>query len=176
RVRGIRERNLPPGSRKVSRSEAPKRYRHSLVSDEQQPDVERDTTGSGLVAEKAKRLHILQGLRDAGVNRYPYRFDRSHTLGELRTTYGALEPGTETDARVAVAGRMMLRREQGKLIFATLADREDEIQLFVSKAVVGDDAFAAFGRFDLGDWLGAEGTGGDTHTGELRHHGGTVHV
>jgi lysyl-tRNA synthetase class 2 len=137
------------------------------VSDEQQPDVERDTTGSGLVAEKAKRLDMIQGLRDAGVNPYPYRFDRSHTLGELRTTYGALDAGTETDTRVTVAGRMMLRREQGKLIFATLADREDEIQLFVSKAVVGDDAFAAFGRFDLGDWLGAEGTVMTTRKGEL---------
>jgi lysyl-tRNA synthetase class 2 len=62
---------------------------------------------------------------------------------------------------------MMLRREQGKLIFATLVDREDEIQLFVSKAVVGDDAFAAFARFDLGDWLGAEGTVMTTRKGEL---------
>jgi len=137
------------------------------VSDEQQPDAERDTTGSGLVAEKAKRLDMIQGLRDAGVNPYPYRFDRSHTLGELRNTYGTLEAGTETDTRVTVAGRMMLRREQGKLIFATLVDREDEIQLFVSKAVVGDDAFAAFARFDLGDWLGAEGTVMTTRKGEL---------
>jgi len=104
---------------------------------------------------------------DAGVNPYPYRFDRSHTLGELRNTYGTLEAGTETDTRVTVAGRMMLRREQGKLIFATLVDREDEIQLFVSKAVVGDDAFAAFARFDLGDWLGAEGTVMTTRKGEL---------
>jgi lysyl-tRNA synthetase class 2 len=78
-----------------------------------------------------------------------------------------LEAGTETDTRVTVAGRMMLRREQGKLIFATLVDREDEIQLFVSKAVVGDDAFAAFARFDLGDWLGAEGTVMTTRKGEL---------
>src|SRR4029078_2905586 len=108
---------------------------------------------------------MIQGLRDAGVNPYPYRFDRSHTLGELRNTYGTLEAGTATETRVPVAGRMVLRREQGKLIFATLVDREDEIQLFVSKAVVGDDAFAAFGRFDLGDWLGVEGTVVDTTHG-----------
>jgi len=136
------------------------------VSDEQ-PDAERDTAGSGLAAEKAKRLDMIQGLREAGVNPYPYRFDRSHSLGQLRTEHSGLEPGTETDTRVRVAGRMMLRREQGKLIFATLVDREDEVQLFVSKAVVGDDAFAAFGRFDLGDWLGAEGTVMTTRKGEL---------
>jgi len=158
--------NLAPEPAKGSRRATPKRYRHSLVSDEQ-PDAERDTTGSGLGAEKAKRLDMIQGLRDAGVNPYPYRFDRSHSLGELRTAHGDLAPGTETDTRVRVAGRMILRREQGKLIFATLVDREDEIQLFVSKAVVGDDAFAAFGRLDLGDWLGAEGTVMTTRKGEL---------
>jgi lysyl-tRNA synthetase class 2 len=62
---------------------------------------------------------------------------------------------------------MMLRRTQGKLIFATLVDRSGEAQLFVSKAVVGDDGFAAFGEFDLGDWVGAEGTVMTTRNGEL---------
>ena len=135
----------------------PKHYRHALVSDEE-PDVERDTTGSGLAVEKAKRLDKIGALRDAGTNPYPYRFDRTHTLEQVRAEFETLAPGTETDQRVTVAGRMMLRREQGKLIFATLVDRSGEVQLFVSKSVVGDDGFAAFGEFDLGDWLGAEGT------------------
>ena len=68
---------------------------------------------------------------------------------------------------MAVAGRMMLRRQQGKLIFATMRDRSDEVQLFVSKAVVGDDGFAAFGELDLGDWVGVEGTVMTTRKGEL---------
>jgi len=136
------------------------------VSDEQ-PEVERETTGSGLASERAKRLAMIDGLRDAGVNPYPYRFDRTHSLQELRTQHADLEPGTETDTRVSVAGRMMLRREQGKLIFATLVDRDGEVQLFVSKAVAGDDVFTAFGRFDLGDWLGVEGTVMTTRKGEL---------
>ena len=46
---------------------------------------------------------------------------------------------TETDQRVTVAGRMMLRRQQGKLIFATLLDRSGEVQLFVSQKVIGPD-------------------------------------
>ncbi|MGZ4674641.1 MAG: lysine--tRNA ligase, partial [Ilumatobacteraceae bacterium] len=78
-----------------------------------------------------------------------------------------LAPGTETDHRVAVAGRMLLRRTQGKLIFATLVDRGDAVQLFVSKSVIGDDGFAAFGELDLGDWLGVEGTVMTTRNGEL---------
>ena len=131
------------------------------------PDAERDTTGSGLAVEKAKRLDKIRQLRDAGTNPYPYRFDRTHSLDQLRAAFGALEPGTETLQRVAVAGRMMLRREQGKLIFATMLDRSGEIQLFVSKAVIGDDAFAAFGDLDLGDWLGIEGVMMTTRKGEL---------
>jgi lysyl-tRNA synthetase class 2 len=130
-------------------------------------DVERDTAGSGLAAEKAKRLEKVATLRSSGVNPYPYRFDRTHTLGDLREQFTALAAGTETEQRVAVAGRMMLRRTQGKLIFATLVDRSGEIQLFVSKSAIGDAAFAAFGELDLGDWLGVEGTIMTTRNGEL---------
>ncbi len=133
----------------------------------QEPDVEPETTGSGLAVEKAKRLDKIQALRDSGTNPYPYRFDRSHSLEQLRAEYAALEPGTETEQRVAVAGRMMLRRKQGKLIFATLLDRSGQVQLFVSKAVVGDERFAAFDDLDLGDWLGVEGTVMTTRNGEL---------
>jgi lysyl-tRNA synthetase class 2 len=123
--------------------------------------------GSGLAAEKAKRVGKLAELRRAGTDPYPYRFDRTHTLAQLRAVHGALEPGTETDVPVAVAGRVMLLRQQGKLIFATMRDRDGEVQLFVSKAVLGDDAFTAFGDLDLGDWVGAEGTVMTTRKGEL---------
>ncbi len=140
------------------------------MTDEPDASLEPDTdllSGSGLVAEKAKRLAKLDALRIAGDEPYPYRFDRSHTLGEIRAAHGAIEAGTETDANVAVAGRMMLKREQGKLIFATLRDRTDEIQLFISKAVVGDDAFAAIAELDLGDWVGVDGLVMATRKGEL---------
>ena len=124
-------------------------------------------SGSGLAAEKAKRLAKLGAIRSGGNEPYPYRFDRSHTLGEIRVTHASLEPGTETTARVRVAGRMMLKREQGKLIFATLRDRSGELQLFVSQAVVGDEQFGSIGDLDLGDWVGVEGTIMTTRKGEL---------
>ncbi len=123
--------------------------------------------GSGLAAEKAKRLAKLDRLRAAGTEPYPYRFDRTHALTEIREAHGTLEAGSETDVHVAVAGRMMLRRDSGKLIFAQLRDRSDQIQLFVSKAVVGADAFAFIGDLDLGDWIGVEGLVMTTRTGEL---------
>lgn len=123
--------------------------------------------GSGLVAERARRLAQLDALRGDGVEPYPYRFDRSHTLGAIRTEWGELEPGNETDVAVAVAGRLLRKRDSGKLVFATLRDRSGEIQLFISKAVLGDDAFAAVGDLDLGDWVGVHGTVMTTRKGEL---------
>jgi lysyl-tRNA synthetase class 2 len=125
------------------------------------------TAGSGLAAEKARRLGQVDAMRNAGGNPYPYRFDRTHTLQDVRDTWGDLEPGTETDEPVAVAGRMMLKRDSGKLIFATIRDRSAEIQLFVSKAVVGDEEFGAIKDLDLGDWVGTSGTVMTTRKGEL---------
>jgi lysyl-tRNA synthetase class 2 len=132
------------------------------VSDE---SVELGT--NGLEQEKARRLGSLDALRAQGTNPYPYRFDRSHTLGEIRNEFGVLEAGSETDTHVTVAGRILLKRDQGKLIFATLQDRETSIQLFVSKAIVGDDTFDAINNLDLGDWVGATGIVMTTRKGEL---------
>ena len=124
-------------------------------------------TGSGLVAEKAKRLDKVAASRAAGREPYPYRFDRSHTLAEVREAHGSLEPGVETETRVDVAGRVMLLRDSGKLVFATLRDRSGEIQLFVSKGVVGDELFGVVQDLDLGDWVGVSGTVMTTRKGEL---------
>ena len=130
-------------------------------------DESEDLGTNGLEQEKARRLGSLDALRAEGTNPYPYRFDRSHTLGEIRNEFGALEAGSETEANVTVAGRILLKRDQGKLIFATLQDRETSIQLFVSKAIVGDDAFDAINNLDLGDWVGATGIVMTTRKGEL---------
>jgi len=126
-----------------------------------------DLGTNGLELEKARRLGSLDALRAEGTNPYPYRYDRSHTLGEIRSEFDNLEAGSETETQVTVAGRILLKRDQGKLIFATLQDRETSIQLFVSKAIVGDEAFDAINNLDLGDWVGATGIVMTTRKGEL---------
>jgi lysyl-tRNA synthetase class 2 len=122
---------------------------------------------SGLTTERSRRLARVDQLRDAGTEPYPYRFDRSHTLREIRERWGTLEPGTETEDEVEAAGRLMLLRDSGKLVFATLRDRSGEIQLFVSKSVVGNGAFGDVKALDLGDWVGVHGTVMTTRKGEL---------
>ena len=144
------------------------KYGFTIVSDEtSETDDTPELTGSGLLAEKNRRLARLDDLRNRGIEPYPYRFDRTHTLGEIRAEWGSLEAGTETENRVVIAGRIMLMREQGKLIFATVRDRAGEVQLFISKAVVGDEAFADISTLDLGDWVGVSGTIMTTRKGEL---------
>ncbi|MCU0310367.1 MAG: lysine--tRNA ligase [Acidimicrobiales bacterium] len=116
---------------------------------------------------RAQRYAKLDQLRADGVDPYPHRFDRDRTLGELRSEFGGLEAGEETEVAVAVAGRLMLKRDQGRLTFGQLRDRSGEVQLFVSAGVVGKEAMVAFNELDRGDWIGVEGTVMVTRKGEL---------
>ena len=53
---------------------------------------------------------------------------------DVRAKWGDLPAGTETDAKVAVAGRVLLKRDAGKLVFATITDRGVGLQLFIARA------------------------------------------
>ena len=130
-----------------------------------QPATSGDTDAGRDV--RAARIEKLDRLRAEGGTPYPYRFDRDHMLSELRGQFGELEPGQETDTRVRVAGRLMLKREQGRLSFGNLRDASGEIQLFVANAALGEDRFAAFNDLDRGDWIGVEGLVMTTKKGEL---------
>jgi lysyl-tRNA synthetase class 2 len=75
--------------------------------------------------------------------------------------------GEEIGPRVRVAGRIVLMRPTGKLIFINLRDWSGDIQVFVGKAQVGDQDFELASNFDLADWIGVDGRLGRTNTGEL---------
>ena len=95
----------------------------------------------------------------------PYRFDPDATAAGLKLAYGELEAGSETGDRVVVAGRLMLRRGQGKLVFGQLADSTGRIQLFAPADIT--PRFEAFGKLSLGDWIGVTGEVMTTRKGEL---------
>jgi lysyl-tRNA synthetase, class II len=135
--------------------------------DREPAELDGDTAGEAPSTIRANRLEKLARLREAGVDPYPYRFDRDRTLGELRDEFGSLEPGAETDQRVKVAGRIMLKREQGRLTFANMRDRSGEVQLFVAQGALGKERFAEFNDLDRGDWVGVEGVVMVTKKGEL---------
>ncbi|MBU6328353.1 MAG: lysine--tRNA ligase [Acidobacteria bacterium] len=116
---------------------------------------------------RAQRLEKIAGLRQDGVDPYPYRFDRDRTVSAVREQFGDLAAGEETEVVVRLAGRLMLKREQGRLTFGQLRDRSGEVQLFVSAGVLGAERFAEFNHLDRGDWVGVAGTVMTTKKGEL---------
>jgi lysyl-tRNA synthetase class 2 len=114
------------------------------------------------------RLDKIEALRARGVDPYPARVERDREIGTIRDAFGSLEAGSETDEIAHIAGRVMLVRDHGKLVFATLRDRSGEIQLFVSQKVLGAEAHAEFIEVvDRGDWIGVSGRVMVTRRGEL---------
>jgi lysyl-tRNA synthetase class 2 len=95
----------------------------------------------------------------------PYRFERTHQAAEVVEGWSALAPGDESGVTVAVAGRIMLSRPQGKLAFAELRDNSGSIQLFAGTKWTAQ--FEEFAKLSLGDWVGAVGEVVRTQRGEL---------
>ncbi len=124
---------------------------------------------SDLVAHPltAARLEKLEALRAAGVDPYPPRFERTHLAAELHTAFGDLEAGAETDVEASVAGRIMLKRSFGRLVFATVQDASGRIQLFCDARRLDPEDFDRFSELDVGDWVGATGRVITTKKGEL---------
>src|SRR6476619_4652130 len=107
----------------------------------------------------AERREKLAAIRAQGVA-FPNDFKPKHRAAELMRLHGEetneqLEPQA---LKVSIAGRLMLKRVMGKASFGTLQDASGRIQLFVTKDALGDEIYAAFKHWDLGDILGAEGT------------------
>ncbi|MGI9119577.1 MAG: amino acid--tRNA ligase-related protein, partial [Acidimicrobiales bacterium] len=95
----------------------------------------------------------------------PYRFERSRTAASLQSEFADLEAGVETGIEVSVAGRLMLRRVQGKLAFATLQDGTGRVQLFAPSATT--PRFEVLCALSIGDWVGVTGQVMTTRRGEL---------
>ena len=99
------------------------------------------------------------------VSDIPYRWDKSHSVNDLVANYGYLEAGQHTTMHVSVAGRLMRRRDQGKIVFGTLRDQTGDIQLFAPAAVT--PFHANFKQISIGDWIGVQGQIMTTKRGEL---------
>ncbi|HET7103688.1 MAG TPA: lysine--tRNA ligase [Terracidiphilus sp.] len=118
---------------------------------------------------KAK-LAEIEGLGQAA---YPNQFPASHTITAIRETWNN-SSAEELDAArktVAIAGRIMAIRTQGKAGFATLQQGGQRLQIYVRLDAVGEQGFALYKLLDLGDHVGVSGWLFRTRTGEL-----TIHV
>ncbi len=112
----------------------------------------------------AVRLKKLQDLRAAGQDPFRANFSTTHFSGDALKSY---VDGQDNAVNVSVAGRLVVIRDMGKSQFVKILDQQGIIQLYVKKDVVGDEAYAAFKKLDLGDIIGASGTLFKTKSGEV---------
>ena len=144
----------------------------------------------------AARRHKLEEITAKGIDPWGQRFDDRLLVSECRDRIPQIQwqqkdgetialpdveseevdyrqwkadngPGEEIGPIVRVAGRILLARPTGKLIFMNIRDWTGDIQIFVGKKQVGDENFDLAKLFDLGDLIGVQGRLGRTNTGEL---------
>jgi lysyl-tRNA synthetase class 2 len=119
---------------------------------------------------EAVRTEKLQRIADLGLDPWGGRFDGNQPIAQIRQLPLA-KPQDDVPAEpgpaVRVAGRIMLKRGQGKVVFLDLRDWTERIQIFVGKKQVGEERWSLVDLLDLGDLVGVDGTLGYTKTGEL---------
>ena len=113
------------------------------------------------------RRNKRQAMIDAGEDPYGHAFAYTHHIADLNEAYAGLEDGESTEDAVAIAGRVMAKRDQGKLAFLELRDATADMQLFCRVNALGEDSFAKLKDLDVGDWIGVHGTMMRTRRGQL---------
>ncbi|MDX9894742.1 MAG: lysine--tRNA ligase, partial [Desulfofustis sp.] len=125
------------------------------------------------LAQRREKAEALAGL---GVKLYSNSFKPSHCIADLLPRGEALQAEEKEQGGniYAVAGRIMAMRRFGKAAFFCIADSSERTQVYVRKDTIGEAAFEAFSKWDIGDIVGAEGTLFKTKTGELSLHARSI--
>ena len=112
------------------------------------------------------RREKLQGLMESGANPYLItKYDVTHESQTVIDQFDSLEGQT-----VSIAGRMIGRHIMGKASFGRVLDGQGKIQIYVKRDDIGEEAYAAFKKYDLGDLIGVTGKPFKTKTGEISIH------
>ncbi len=113
------------------------------------------------IEEREVRIKKLNELKEMGEIPYKERYEKTHSMADAKK----LELGTEN---IRIAGRVMAVRIFGRLIFVTLKDFSDTMQIALQEKVIGKELFKFFKKYvDIGDFIGAEGTLFKTKMGEI---------
>lgn len=146
------------------------------VTNDQPPSRLKSPQGDQGIHESARR-EKLKKLRELGIDPWGGRFDDHQPIGKIRgladqivEEITAANGGERTEShgpRVRAAGRIMLQRRKGKLVFADIQDWSGRIQLFIGRNQIGEDNWAIVECLDLGDIIGVDGELKRTKTGEL---------
>ena len=114
------------------------------------------------------RRDKLDALREAGKDPFEItKYDVTAYSSDIKANFVDPPEGEESTVTVSMAGRIMSKRGMGKASFADLQDKQGRIQLYVRKDLVGEDAYADFKKWDIGDIIGVTGVVFRTHMGEI---------
>ena len=112
------------------------------------------------------RKEKLETLKAAGKDPFvTTKFDVTHHSVDIRNDFDNLE-----NKQVTIAGRMMFKRIMGKASFCNLSDRYGSMQCYVARDSIGEEAYADFKKYDVGDVIGVKGYVFKTKTGEISVH------
>ena len=132
----------------------------------EEPKMQEQDIGQLLKVRREK----LAALQEAGKNPFQItKFDVTHHSAEIKENFEALK-GTS----VAIAGRMMSKRVMGKASFCNVQDKLGNIQVYVARDSIGEESYADFKKYDVGDIVGIEGEVFETKTGEKSVHASKV--
>ncbi|MBU7594060.1 lysine--tRNA ligase [Metabacillus halosaccharovorans] len=115
------------------------------------------------------RREKLHNLREKGLDPFGKRFERTHQTEDIIAEYSEFEKEEleEKEVSVTIAGRIMTKRGKGKAGFAHIQDLTGQIQIYVRKDEIGEEAYEIFNTADLGDIIGVTGVIFKTKVGEL---------
>jgi len=131
------------------------------------PAAERGREAEVLAARRASLDRLGRDRAFALDLRSVLDVDEPVPTGRIRAEHSDLAPDATTTVRVVVAGRVVLKRDLGKLKFATIRDRDGDLQLVFAQASLPEDRFDLLNEVDLGDIIGVAGVVGTTRRGEL---------
>lgn len=136
------------------------------MAEEKDNVQEKELTQQELSEQNLIRRDKLAQLQAEGKNPFEIvKFDVTHHSDQVRDDFDALE-GKD----VAIAGRLMSKRIMGKASFCNIQDRNGAMQSYVSRNDIGDEKYADFKKFDIGDIVGIKGFVFRTKTGEISVH------
>lgn len=116
------------------------------------------------------RREKLAALQENGKDPFVItKYDQTHHSKQIKDQFEALE-----GSKVSIAGRMMSKRVMGKASFCNIQDKEGNIQSYVARDSVGEESYADFKKYDVGDIVGIEGEVFKTKTGEISIHASKI--
>ena len=129
--------------------------------------IDTDQPSSTVTALLQARRDKLAKLQELGIDPWGSRFDNSQAVASIRKEGESIAQDADDGPTVRVAGRIMLLRNAGRLVFLDLVDRTGRLQVMIGKKQVGPEIWPVVSCLDLGDIIGVEGRLGYSNSGEM---------